>query len=373
MNNSDASASQNLIWQVEVGGQIYEANLEELAQWIAEGALQPQDKVRRGNLRWLEANKIPALDGFFNAKEFGLPQPVAITTTEFVQPSENFSGKNETPPAPTLTINKISDQPSFNPPQNAVSPNIQTPTDPSRKFQNSSFISASVCAVHPAEEAHFACAGCAEVFCKLCPKSYGGSVKVCPACGEICQPITEVQKARSEKFQYRQDLNEGFGFADFGGALAFPFKFKFSLVSGALLFMFFTLGENAWAFGGLFLIVAAIFCWMLANTLTFGILANTIENFSHGKIDINFMPSFDDFNLWDDVVQPFFLSIGTYLVSFGLMIAIIAGGIYFARSSMSSETNSGLNQIMKTAAEKNSAPNNLQNSSGALTVEQMQA
>ncbi|MGI9037216.1 MAG: hypothetical protein ACR2GD_14405, partial [Pyrinomonadaceae bacterium] len=139
------------------------------------------------------------------------------------------------------------------------------------------------------------------------------------------------------------------------------------------LFMFFTLGENAWAFGGLFLIVAAIFCWMLANTLTFGILANTIENFSHGKTGANFMPSFDDFNLWDDVVHPFFLSIGAYLVSFGLLILIVIGGIYVAWSSMSSAANSNASQIIKTTAEKNSAPENLQNSQGALTVEQMQA
>ena len=47
------------LWQAEVNGQIYEASFEELAQWIQEGALLPQDKVRRGNLRWIEAQKVP--------------------------------------------------------------------------------------------------------------------------------------------------------------------------------------------------------------------------------------------------------------------------------------------------------------------------
>jgi hypothetical protein len=60
--------NQQEIWQVEVQGQIYEANFEELTVWIAEGALLREDKVRRGNLRWLEAGKIPALYGFFRRR-----------------------------------------------------------------------------------------------------------------------------------------------------------------------------------------------------------------------------------------------------------------------------------------------------------------
>ena len=43
------------IWQVDAGGQIYEASFEEMAQWIFEGSILPQDMVKRGNLRWIEA------------------------------------------------------------------------------------------------------------------------------------------------------------------------------------------------------------------------------------------------------------------------------------------------------------------------------
>ena len=73
-------------WQVNVNGQIYETNFEGLVCWINEGALHPQDKVRRGNLRWLEAGKIPALFGFFNAKELGIVNPPVVTTTSGEQP-----------------------------------------------------------------------------------------------------------------------------------------------------------------------------------------------------------------------------------------------------------------------------------------------
>lgn len=48
-------------WQVEVQGQIYVADFEELKQWIAEGAVLPSDRVKRGELRWLAAEKVPEL------------------------------------------------------------------------------------------------------------------------------------------------------------------------------------------------------------------------------------------------------------------------------------------------------------------------
>ncbi|HCA58330.1 MAG TPA: hypothetical protein DEP46_10130, partial [Blastocatellia bacterium] len=63
-------------WQVEVGGTVYEAPFAELPDWISEGSLQPEDKVRRGNLRWIEARKVPQLLPFFNAKAKGEPLPV---------------------------------------------------------------------------------------------------------------------------------------------------------------------------------------------------------------------------------------------------------------------------------------------------------
>src|SRR5678815_4284403 len=78
------SSTQNLneVWQVEVGGQVYEAPFAELGDWIGEGSLLPDDKVRRGNLRWIEARRVPNLIPFFNAKEQGLPMPVIFSTTE---------------------------------------------------------------------------------------------------------------------------------------------------------------------------------------------------------------------------------------------------------------------------------------------------
>ena len=57
-----STQNPNEVWQVEVGGQVYEAPFAELGDWIGEGSLLPQDKVRRGNLRWIEARRVPNLD-----------------------------------------------------------------------------------------------------------------------------------------------------------------------------------------------------------------------------------------------------------------------------------------------------------------------
>lgn len=322
--------NDNEIWQVDVNGQIYETNFAGLAEWINEGSLLPQDKVRRGNLRWLEAGKISMLYGFFNAKELGVPLPVVPTTTnQAVEQSSTTETVN--------SVTNIVSQPNvietaaietvgqnF---QTAIQPNLPPPP------QNT-----NVCARHADADPVYVCESCDNVFCKACPSSYG-SVKICPFCDAMCKKLDEVVKKKQQTIQYQAAVSQGFGFTDFGNAVAYPFRFKVSLVLGALMFMFFTLGRSAPAIGGFYMYAATLFCMLLANTLTFGILANTVENMAQGKIELDFMPSFDEFSIWDDVVHPFFLSIGVYLISFGVLIAIIIGGIWYSLRSITSQTN----------------------------------
>ena len=143
-------------------------------------------------------------------------------------------------------------------------------------------------------------------------------------------------------------MTEGFGFKDFGRALAHPFKFKISLVVGAIMFMIFTIAQSAASFGSFFLLGGAIISFMLANMLAFGVLANTIENFSQGKLGADFMPKFDDFNLWDDVVHPFFLAIGVYISSFGAFFLVIVIGILLIVNSVSSSPGQAENLKQQT-------------------------
>ncbi|MBS1797684.1 MAG: hypothetical protein JSS81_27930 [Acidobacteria bacterium] len=348
------------IWQIDIGGQIYEANFEVLTQWIYEGSLLPQDMVKRGNLRWIEARKVPALLKFFNAKEQGLPPPV-VTSTAGGQPTGEPAAhqtQNFVPPSPTVanpyqtTITEPAApyQPSHNPfdqpppVHNFENNNWQEPAwqqnQQAANFAPPPAASPDFCSMHPEEPASFLCETCGNGFCKVCPKSFGGTVKICPFCGAMCKSVKEFKEKSQQAYQFQHDISEGFGFGDFFNALAYPFKYKTSLFFGALMFMFFSLGQSAAGTGSIFLVGAAIICWMLSNMLTFGVLANTVDNFSQGKIGGNFMPSFDDFSLWDDVVHPFFLSIGVYLVSFGLLAAIIIGSIFYTIKTVSSQIGS---------------------------------
>lgn len=284
------------IWQVEANGQLFETNFVEMTEWIVDGSLLRQDKVRKGNLRWIEAGKVPSLVAVFNAAESGQPLPPPVITTTKLGPTVVPGSAN--PPNPTSS---------------AFTASVATAGLAQSSLE-------TICSVHGDVAAVFACETCANNFCRACPSSYGGTVKICPFCGAMCKPIAKAESSPAATYNY--PAVGSFGFGDFGEAIGYPFKFMPSLVMGAIMFMFLSVGQTVTAFGGIFMMWGALACWLLSNTLTFGILANTVENFAQGKIGLNFMPSFDDFSIWDDVVHPFFLMIGVYISSFGPLIAV---------------------------------------------------
>lgn len=322
----------NETWQVEVGGQVYETNFEELVNWISEGSLMRADKVRRGNLRWLEAGKIPTLDGFFNAKDFGHPMPsIEFSTT--IAGGETSVNTAATMPHNFATSLQNTTQFAQNQPANDFN-NLP----PTQMFATQAveipLPTANVCFIHNDTKPKYVCDTCQNVFCAVCPKSYGGSFKICPMCGSSCSSIQQISTQWEQQVQYQADISEGFGLEDFGKAIIYPFKFKLSLFFGAILFMVFTLGQTAAGSGSFMMIGPVLMCFMLANMITFSVLANTVENFSQGKTTEDFMSTFDDFSLWMDVIQPFFLSIGAFLVSFGLMFILIFASILLMWSSV---------------------------------------
>lgn len=315
--------TQNEIWQVEVGGQIYEAPMAELPEWIGEGSLQPADLVRKGNLRWIEARKVPALIPFFNAREKGEPLPVVQTTTNAaVQPdvaagpAESLVASNETFDHPTARVESVAEAPS--------------PVPAPRGMPIPGY-----CVNHDDRPTAYTCSSCGLELCKVCPSSYGGNVRICPDCGSLCTSAVEAQKKARKEMGTMGIDSESFGVSDLSRAFAHPFQYKASLLFGGLMYMFFSFGSAAASIGGIVLIAAALICWMLSNMLVFGVRANVIDNFTQGKLNTDFMPSFDDFSLWDDVVHPFFLSIGVHISSFGpfFLVAAIGGYLIFSAAS----------------------------------------
>jgi len=47
------------------------------------------------------------------------------------------------------------------------------------------------CCWHENSSSEYACDICENFFCKTCPKSFGGSVKLCPLCGSMCRKVDE--------------------------------------------------------------------------------------------------------------------------------------------------------------------------------------
>ncbi len=303
-------------WQVESNGQVIDTNFAEITSWIEDETLLRMDRVRKGNLRWIEAGRVPALMAVFNAKENGQPAPPVISTTK-MEPTRLAS-------------------------QNTPTRNLAPAAMPAER----------VCAVHADALADFVCDTCQSEFCRACPNSYGGTVKICPFCGAMCKPIAvtpAMPPVGGHSTAYTAPAGS-FGFGDFANALAYPLKFKTSLIIGAVMYMVFSIGQSSMMFGGFVLMGSALFCFLLANMLTVGILTNTVENFTQGKLDANFMPSFDDFDIWEDVVHPFFLSIGVYLVSFGPLIAIGIISVFMVMNTAKAELNAVQNGAASSAA-----------------------
>ena len=307
-------------WQVEVGGTVYEAQFAELPEWIGEGSLQPEDKVRRGNLRWIEARKVPQLVPFFNAKANGEPLPVVVSETVQAAVSQTVAEPQTAVPAMPVPL---------------VVPSANTVNQiaPAAEADNSR------CANHADVPSKYICSGCGTGFCKACPRSYGGSVRICPACGELCR---EAEAVAAANVAARSAALGGhtFGFGDLGYSFGHPFRFGTSLVLGGILYTFLSLGQSAAGLGGIFMVATALIAVMATNAISFGVLANTADNFSKGAIDSNFMPDFEDFSIWEDVVHPLFLSFAAYISSFGPFILAAIVGVYLIFSAVSSKVES---------------------------------
>lgn len=68
-------SAQVELWRVQTAEGVFEADLETLTQWIAEGAVLPTDKVTKGSLNWIDAGRAPMLRAAFSGER---PVPVAV-------------------------------------------------------------------------------------------------------------------------------------------------------------------------------------------------------------------------------------------------------------------------------------------------------
>jgi hypothetical protein len=314
---------------------VYQADLPTLKQWVAEGLVQPTDRVRKGALKWIEAGRAPSLRRVFSGDE--VPEaaqeeeaaPAAVAAAAGPQRHAHAAlGESrpqhaaapdmraESPRAPQdlglsasgpaashfaedtrqCFIEAVSTR-DF---QGTLPPDIAPePTDtPSL---------ASACANHPNDAATLICRSCRATFCRACPNRMGtSSVLLCPACGNFCDPLEEI----TERVSLYERASSGFGFQDFTEALAYPLKHIGSLIGGALLYGF--------------LLIVGLRGQLLASALVFGCISLVIHRVAYGNMERDFLPDFSEFSFWDDVIVPCFLGLGVTLVTLGPILLLLA-------------------------------------------------
>lgn len=283
--------TEHQTWQVMSADQVYETDLETLKQWISEGAVLPTDRVRRGRLRWIEAARAPALHAVFRG------ETVAASVS---QPSVEARPASQTSePVVSATENSRRD----------FSSRVTEETRPAN-------VSATTdeCRNHPGTAPEYVCRVCNAQLCGECPR-FVSKVAVCPFCGDLCKPF-EALKQQAQRVDFQ---TSGFGIADFAQALCFPFRHLVALFCGAAVYGFLLLGG-----------------WrgrVIACAILFGCISHVINLVVAGKRDRSFMPDFGSFTWWDDIIQPFFLSLGVIIVTWGPVVVLVAALLFgFARS-----------------------------------------
>src|SRR5919205_485857 len=92
------------IWQLMTHDGVYQADLPTLKQWVAEGLVRPTDRVRKGSLKWIEAQRAPSLRRIFTGEE--TPDPVAEPSAELAhaqpqtRPLQQHAAQPQAPEAP---------------------------------------------------------------------------------------------------------------------------------------------------------------------------------------------------------------------------------------------------------------------------------
>ncbi|HEY8184439.1 MAG TPA: hypothetical protein VIF64_00120 [Pyrinomonadaceae bacterium] len=284
-------SAQAETWRVSTFEGVFETDLETLKQWISEGCVLPTDKVSKGSLNWIEAGRAPMLRAAF-AGEAPAPQP---------------SIQNEAAVAPS----SLTDVPQ----QDEI---VQPAVTPAHSATAAA--STHVCLNHPQVASKYICKSCSNAFCDECPRYFGTSrIPLCPLCGELCT-LTEKLQNRAAHLEFQ---SSGFGLADFGRAIVYPFQHKVALLFGAGLYGF--------------LLLAGLRGFLLAYVIMIGCIVHVISQVAWGRLHRSFMPDFSAFSMWDDVAVPFGLGISVLVVSWGptilLVVALLFGVFSLAAPS----------------------------------------
>ena len=357
------------VWQIEVNERIYDASFEEVIEWINEGAILPEDKIRRGNLRWIGAGKVPELYEYFQAANFREESSNSVVTSNSRSNEVYTNFQVENFKKSTDQNNDLTQVSVNNLPQTINSSNFAKEVS----IEENGLLEIIACSVHPELDPIYICEICNVLFCKTCPHSFGSSVKLCLECGGLCIPYVGQDRSaekrihgavnkpykRIEKTEDQIDKNESsLKMEDLLNALKYPLNFPASFLIGSTSLILLLFGLSLTAFGGIAMLFTAAGFGLMTVMLTFCVLAKIVENFSQRKFTGNFLPKLNKYNIWEDVIHPSFLSIGVYLAAFGLFFAITISAGFYTWYKYSNEMESVESQMRQTDSRMNTIVKN---------------
>jgi hypothetical protein len=293
-------------WRVMTPEGVFEADLDTLKQWIVEGCVLPNDKVAKGNLNWIDAGRAPSLRRAFSGEVDVSAVPATPPESVFVSEPVPETANAE-PAYSGGYAQQTSSQASYS---------HSTHSTSTQSFAQTALPAGTACLNHPDIAPFYICRACDATFCKSCP-TVVNQIPICPACGDLCKPFQEMRE-RAVRREYQA---AGFGFAEFGKSLAYPFKNIFGVIGMAILYAFLLFG----GFKG----------QLVAWGVLFGCMSNVISQFAWGRTDRGMFSNFDSFSFYEDIIRPLFLSIGIFVVTLGPMIVLIIALFFGLFSSFS--------------------------------------
>ena len=284
------------IWQVSTPDGVYQADLDTLKQWVAEGVVLPTDRVRKGALNWIDAGRAPMLRRVFSGEE----------RVEVSAPPRDDAAPETQAPSDLGLAGEEGD---------AAAAGARGPHEAAAKWAEPATDAAPAlgfsCHFHPAQTATLVCRMCSETFCRACANRVGtSSVLLCSLCGGFCDPLDAV----TERLALYARQGEGFGLSDLQQALAYPFRHLASLLGGALLYGF--------------LLLAGARGQLLAMALVYGCISLVVRRVGYGSMERDFLPDFSEFSFWDDLVVPCALGVGVTVVTLGPTLLLL-GALLF--------------------------------------------
>jgi hypothetical protein len=257
----------------------------------AEGTLAPGQRLQLGSIEMEYIADPP------RTTTTAPPSPMRVSLAGNASVAAVSSVPASEPPKPRLHVTTHEAPP---PPPSA--PASYVPDEYSESSE-----APAMCKYHPKSVARFLCPQCQLHYCELCVTSRPGGERT----GKFCRKCSGESVAINVQLIAPRDQFANF-FASVPGAFAYPLKMKSLsfLIFGTLFFAIVDfLGSYSW------------YLRIVYIGYTFAYLQRLIHTAAQGTDEAPSWPDVSAF--WDDIMIPFFQTVGLMLVSFGLAIGMM--------------------------------------------------